>query len=191
MNKAKWILNTESDFIGIEEEKYTQDLIDTNKINLEIPEMNIYYLHVLTQDKNGSKKETIKGPIEITPTYHQHKDANGIVRSASWTSGNSSTAGSATGCFTTGNIIYTTTTGSCGGTIYYTGTGVVLDGQAVTFKSCQRCGASHGYSSGTGHSGPAGTCNRTVNKTVDSGKRYYSLGCGKTDTTIEAYEIIF
>lgn len=168
-------------------------MTDTNKINLEIPQINIYYLHVLTQDKNGTKKETIKGPIEVTPTYHQHKDANGIVRSASWTSGNSSTAGSATGCFTKGNIIYTTTTGSCGGKIVWTGTGVVLDGQVVTFKGCTACGASHGYQNGTTPTigSPAGTCNRTVNKTVDSGKRYYSLGCGKTDTTIEAYEIIF
>ena len=40
VNSAKWILNTESEKIGTEEEKYKENLIDANSISLEIDEIN-------------------------------------------------------------------------------------------------------------------------------------------------------
>lgn len=73
VTSGKYILNTESQKIGIEESLYTQTISET--INLEINELNNYYIHTLTTDEFGRKQETLEGPITITPTYHSHVEA--------------------------------------------------------------------------------------------------------------------
>ena len=123
---------------------------------------------------------------KITYTYHQHKDAAGNSISDTATS---STKG---GCLTTENIVYTTTRGTCGGWIGYSHSNSIYDdehGRWVNwqFYRCSRCGATYPQD----RLPPNSTCWQTVNKQVDSGKRYYSLGCGKTTSTIESAYIVY
>ena len=60
--KAKSYLNT---VIGIDETKYTGGSFTTNSqtISLDYQGAGTYYLHVLTVDKVGHKKENISEPI--------------------------------------------------------------------------------------------------------------------------------
>ena len=121
---------------------------------------------------------------KISYTFHKHIDANGNVQSASY---QASTSG---GCYTTENIIYNTTTGPCGGYIGYSHTSQIYDdvaGEWVSYKfyKCSKCGAQYSQDR------LPSSCTKTVNKQVDSGKRYYTVGCGKTESSIESATIQF
>lgn len=74
IEKSRWVYNTISTEIGIEEEKYTDGGFTENEqvIDLILNQVGVYYLHILSVDNFGNKKETIKGPIEITENYHEH-----------------------------------------------------------------------------------------------------------------------
>ena len=123
---------------------------------------------------------------EISYTYHKHVDNDGNEQNSSYQ------ANGRGGCFTTENIVYTTTTGTCGGWIGYSHTSQIYDDVANKwvnwkFYRCTRCGQEYAED----HVPPSSSCTKTVNKRVDSGKRYYTVGCGKTESSIESATITF
>lgn len=69
-------INNSSDELGTDKSSYT-GTFSSKEQNIEIKPASTgnWYLHVLTVDKAGNKKETIKGPIEITSETHTHTDA--------------------------------------------------------------------------------------------------------------------
>ena len=73
INQTKWVLNTEAGNIGTEASKYTGGTFTKTPetITLLTTAGGTYYLHVLTVDNAGNKKEIISEKIEITsvPNY--------------------------------------------------------------------------------------------------------------------------
>ena len=73
INQTKWVLNTEAGNIGTEASKYTGGTFTRTPetITLLTTAGGTYYLHVLTVDNAGNKKEIISEKIEITsvPNY--------------------------------------------------------------------------------------------------------------------------
>ena len=80
INQTKWVLNTEAGNIGTEASKYTGGTFTKTSETITIPTTTggTYYLHVLTVDNAGNKKETISGKIEITnaPGYWKKTTQN-------------------------------------------------------------------------------------------------------------------
>lgn len=169
---AKWVLNNESEFIGTDETRYTDNLVNTNHINITIDELNTFYLHVLTENRYGIKQETIKGPIEVSKKVHHHIDASGTTQASDY---QANTAG---GCFNASNIVYGTKSVPriCNGKIVWQ--------PSTNAFQCEICGM--GY-------GGAGTCTATRYSTVqyDTGERYYTVNCGKTEELEEGYQVNF
>ena len=66
-SKCKWVYNTESGEIGIDESKYTGGNFSSQveEITLQANEPGIHYLHILTVDVNGEKMETIIRPVIV------------------------------------------------------------------------------------------------------------------------------
>ena len=66
--KCKWVYNTTSTAIGVNESSYTGGTFTSNgqKITLKTATVGTYYLHVLTTDNAGNKKETISETIKVT-----------------------------------------------------------------------------------------------------------------------------
>ena len=73
ISQTKWVLNTEAGNIGTEASKYTGGTFTKTPETITIPTTTggTYYLHVLTVDNAGNKKEIISEKIEITsvPNY--------------------------------------------------------------------------------------------------------------------------
>ena len=73
ISQTKWVLNTEAGNIGTEVSKYTGGTFTKTSETITIPTTTggTYYLHVLTVDNAGNKKEIISEKIEITsvPNY--------------------------------------------------------------------------------------------------------------------------
>ena len=73
INQTKWVLNKEAGNIGTEASKYTGGTFTKTSETITIPTTTggTYYLHVLTVDNAGNKKEIISEKIEITsvPNY--------------------------------------------------------------------------------------------------------------------------
>ena len=80
INQTKWVLNTEAGNIGIEASKYTGGTFTKTSETITIPTTTggTYYLHVLTVDNAGNKKEIISEKIEITsvPNYWKKTTSN-------------------------------------------------------------------------------------------------------------------
>ena len=68
ISKTKWVLNKEAGNIGTEVSKYTGGTFTKTPETITIPTTTggTYYLHVLTVDNAGNKKETISKKIVIT-----------------------------------------------------------------------------------------------------------------------------
>ena len=73
ISQTKWVFNTEAGNIGTEASKYTGGTFTKTSETITIPTTTggTYYLHVLTVDNAGNKKEIISEKIEITsvPNY--------------------------------------------------------------------------------------------------------------------------
>ena len=67
ISKCKWVYNTTSTAIGVNESSYTGGTFTSNgeQITLKTTE-GTYYLHVLTTDNAGNKKETISEAFKVT-----------------------------------------------------------------------------------------------------------------------------
>ena len=85
--KSKWVYNTNSNAIGESEASYTGGYFNSNgqEITLSMSGEGTYYLHVLTIDKAGNKRETISKAVSMVANKHSH-------------TGSSSSGG---GCYTT------------------------------------------------------------------------------------------
>ena len=64
---SKWIYNTTAENIGTDEGNYNNTFTSNGEtLTLKASTTGIYYLHVLTVDKAGNKKETISNAITVT-----------------------------------------------------------------------------------------------------------------------------
>lgn len=151
-------INNSSDELGTNKSSYT-GTFSSKEQNIEIKPANIgtWYLHVLTVDKAGNKKETIKGPIEITETTHVH-------------TGNSSSGG---GCYGKANYKTEQYNIVCGKT------------GSVTAWNTWTCTAGHTtYNNVEGgyNTWPApSNCNVVTGTGTRQVLTGYSLNCGKTE----------
>ena len=104
----------------------------------------------------------------LSYTYHIHKDSEGITQKSDYHANISG------GCFTKENK----EVGICGGVF-------LNDGHDNYYHwiKCNKCG----YRISTDWGAAGNTCTRSYY----TGAVYYSLGCGKTDNTIESATIIF
>ena len=101
-------------------------------------------------------------------TYHTHKDSEDITQKSDY---HASISG---GCFTKENKVIDV----CGGVF-------LNDGQDEYYHwiKCSKCG----YRISTDWGAAGDICTRSYY----TGEVYYSLGCGKTENTIESATIIF
>ena len=83
INQTKWVLNTEAGNIGIEASKYTGGTFAKTQETITIPTTTggTYYLHVLTVDNAGNKKEIISSAVTIKSSivggeYNEGKGVN-------------------------------------------------------------------------------------------------------------------
>ena len=67
ISQTKWVLNTEAGNIGTEVSKYTGGTFTKTSETITIPTTTggTYYLHVLTVDNAGNKKETISNAVTV------------------------------------------------------------------------------------------------------------------------------
>ena len=64
-SKSKWEFNQTSTAIGTEESKYSNTFVsETGTIKLTATAVGNWYLHVLSVDNAGNKKETVKGTVK-------------------------------------------------------------------------------------------------------------------------------
>ena len=83
INKTKWVFNTEAGNIGTEASKYTGGTFAKTQETITIPTTTggTYYLHVLTVDNAGNKKEIISSAVTIKSSivggeYNEGKGVN-------------------------------------------------------------------------------------------------------------------
>lgn len=173
VTSGKYIINTIAEELGTEDSAYTEQISNSN-IEVKLEEVNSYYIHTLTLDKYGRKQETIKGPIVIDTKYHVHTGSSSL----------------GDGCYT--NVKYTYGSSSC----YYYTTNWTKDtwGNYDYQYKCYKCGAIvHLYSAsiwsndGRDHESSAihNNCPGVVKE------KTYTLGCNKTEDTIEGYTITY
>ena len=141
VTKCRWVFNTKAGTIGNSESSYTGGAFSSNGQELTLPMSGqaTYYLHILTVDKAGNKKETISKPIKVVANTHTH-------------TGSSSTGG---GCYTTPVYHQHTGSSSTGGgcyttPVYHQHTGSVSTGGGCYTKVI--------YHSHTGNSSTNGGC---------------------------------
>ena len=173
---CKYILNTSSTALGTTASKYTGTFSSNGQqLSLSLSSATSYYLHILSVDKAGNARETVKGPIKVAAKYHTH-------------TGSSSSNG---GCYTT--PVYKT--GTCNVT-FSCSTSQADENENYTcygWVSHNGCGAATsmewrnvGHAIGTGHADTKWTHTYTTT-TISS----YNLSCGKDTTTITGYTITY
>ena len=187
--QSKWVYNQIANEIGTNEASYTGGNFANNDqtLTLTMGQEGNYYLHVLTIDKAGNRKETISTPIKLTANRHQH-------------TGSPTTGG---GCYTT--EIRHTHTSSCYATctIVYSGCKTAVEKNddqirctyTITHRNC-------GQPEREASRWHADDGNSHVNNDTTSTHQYlicnqgtgvtgYALGCGKNETTIESYTVSY
>lgn len=67
ISKCKWVLNKINEEIGTNENDYTGGIFSKMQetLEIEVSEDSTYYLHILSVNKEGTKKETISEPIIV------------------------------------------------------------------------------------------------------------------------------
>ena len=80
---SKWVYNTNSSYIGTNESSYNNTFSSNGQtITLKATTAGIYYLHVLTVDNAGNKKETISNAVMVEKalvadgSYNEEKGVN-------------------------------------------------------------------------------------------------------------------
>ena len=130
-------------------------------------------------------QQNIYDDLNISYTYHKHKDADGNEQSVEY---QASVSG---GCFTKENIIYTTTTGPCGQQLYNAGATSIYNDVTGEWLTAYNFNCPiHGHQRTEG-GGWSGNCTVQCTKEVDTGKRYYTINCGKTEDSIESATITY
>lgn len=162
VTSGKWILNKESEEIGTQESLYAETINGIENINIELNEADTYYLHVLTTDKYGRKKETIKGPITITAKYHTHKGSSSAVGGCY---GNcTGTRNVKCGCYNSEDLYWPSWSGS---------------------PLCGKCGHNSWAHDGNDDNY---ICPQVVGTETYT---YIDLVCGKNASTIDSYEVSY
>lgn len=163
ISTMKWVLNTSSEELGTDESLYTQTTEEN--FELSISEGNTYYLHIYTANAYEVEKETIKGPINIGITYHQHI-------------GSSSSGG---GCYVRKSESYIPSSpwNNCDDTSNLGWTGSE-NGENVYRYRCNCCGSEFRGTNGWHH------CSGSKHRQT---RYWYEIGCGKTPATIESISI--
>lgn len=174
VTSCKYILNTTSTEKGKNPDDYPNKF-DSKEQNIEINPNTAtnWYLHILTVDNAGNKKETIK-EITITEKHHSH-------------TGTSSSGG---GCYTTVRHTY----GNSSSTYYTTNWQKDVWGNYDYQYRCDRCGTIvHLYSASKWEGDGKLQENQAIHKGCPAviTSTYYELGCGKTGTTLEGYHITY
>ena len=168
ISSCKYVIIQDSLPLGTDTASYTGGTFSSNgqTINIRANKVGDWYLHVLSVDSTGIKKETIKGPIKVTAKTHVH-------------TGSSSSGG---GCYTNHQYSQGTWQGTRGSW---------SPGQSVNpSMKCPRCGSNiNTWDAGGGY-----TCWGCSNGNCGSyvgGYNYWTVGCGKNETTIEGYNVSF
>lgn len=120
--------------------------------------------------------------LDISYQYHTHKDSKGNVTSAN------ARFDTPSGCFTTSNIVYKTESRQCNGT--WVSIGINHD-EIMTTIQCNGCGTVSHRSGCLPIGTNCGTHTGYLHYQVDTGQRYYTLGCGKTENSIESATIVY
>ena len=195
--KSKWVYNTNSNAVGESEASYTGGYFNSNgqEITLSMSGEGTYYLHVLTIDKAGNKRETISKAVSMvankhshtgssssgggcytTPVYHKH--VGNTTGGGCYTipvyhqhTGNSNVGG---GCYT--NPIYHTHNDNCYETRNVTKTCTVTSSSknysynSTYMENLKKCGTCNGYSK----------CRTTITT-------YVHQSCGAGSCTYSSY----
>lgn len=170
ISKCKYIYNTTSAQIGTAESDYTQGTFSANGQTIQLNNMTdgTYYLHILTTDKANNKKETIKGPIQITQNTHTH-------------TGDSTVSG---GCYGAANMVsvpyqsYEAIGGHMEGHQY--------QGNESYYNYCEICGVYWDH-----HSSPTYVTDYGYVTRYRSEQKGWKLNCGKTEGQLESYDITY
>ena len=94
ITKCKWDYRKSNEKIGTNEADYKGGTFKSNpeEINLQTYIAGTYYLHILTIDKVGHKKETIKGPIEVAQGSYVEIFSDIYTETKTYTDENGNTA---------------------------------------------------------------------------------------------------
>ena len=197
----KYVLNTNGGTIGTDEASYTGTFNENNQqVGMALSSIGNYYIHVLTIDNAGNKKETISKQIRLTGNRHNHSGSSsggGCYTSPVYHqhTGNSTSGG---GCYII--PVYHKHTDDCGMTerreyvyssehstdVSYTDS----NGIDWCWYTCPKYGERYigqGYDGGSHwHTFKEYDCKKDEDKTIDE----YNLGCEKTaGSTIEYYNL--
>lgn len=119
--------------------------------------------------------------MNISFTYHKHTDVDGNEQSDGYQAPVSG------GCFGKENKVYKTTTGPCGNVLFQNGTSTIYNDTTGEWITVNRYDCPvHGH-----RGADPGTCDVQCKKQVDTGERYYTLNCGKTEESIESATITY
>lgn len=144
IDDCKWVLTNSASALGENASSYTGTFTSNNQqISFKVSAEGSYYVHVLTVDKAGNKKETISSPVKMTANKHVH-------------TGSSSTGG---GCYT--SPVYHTHTGSSssGGGCYTVAVYHTHSGSPTTGGGCYTTAITHTHTDACYN---LGTCNKTT-----------------------------
>ncbi len=161
--ECKYVVLQNSVPIGTDEASYTGGTFSSNgqTINISLNDAGDWYIHVLSVDSAGGKKETIKGPIKVVANYHTH-------------TGNSSSGG---GCYTSYHAGTRTKCGTWNCISNVSGT--------VTFR-CSGCKQEvTQYNVDTSGNGWG------MGDHYRETSAYYSIACGKSETTIDSCTVTY
>ena len=162
ISACRYEINNSNSTLGANKDSYTGTFSSNREtITIKPSDVGTWYLHVLTVDKAGRTKETIKGPIEIETKTHTH-------------TGSSSAGG---GCYT--KAVYNTQ--ACTGKLYYIGP-AVNSGAGWWEYGCNTCkctGIARSIPTAAGYTCEHVHSNGTIN--------HYEINCGKAVNAIEGY----
>lgn len=178
VTSGKYEVNGSEEKLGLEDDLYTKQIVDTN-INITLETENTYYIHTLTLDRFGRKQETVKGPITVKPKYHMHI-------------GLSSTEG---GCYTI--PVLHAHSSSCYTQVKTTCNWKGSDDHSGEYDRCPRCGSGvwKNYQESSPHykfycKGTNDYYTSKLTCTKANKIESYRTGCGKIENdTIEGYTI--
>ena len=81
VTESKWVYNTTSENIGIEESSYSNSFTtNPEEITLQATTVGTYYLHVLTKDMAGNKVETVSKGVTVEEPINPIEEIKGDIQ---------------------------------------------------------------------------------------------------------------
>ena len=191
ITKCKYTINNSSDSLGTDLSSYANTFTSNGQqIDITISAAQSYYIHILSSNQSAVRTETIQ-PISITEKRHIH-------------TGNASSGG---GCYTQVRYHQHTSSCRCNGTAAYRSSFSNGSRNRHITRYCTRCGYEFGTLNnydGYVDSGYWGwldnyedgvtepnACWQTRCGKSTSTPEGYSLGCGKTENSLDGYIIVY